>query len=98
MSDFWYNIAEDIPWNAIVAITIIGLILMVIVGAFVLGLIAAIHYIYGEDYKFNMTRELQDETNVLPLCYDTGMEIEMIKDFCAERYGGLNTPYGEPIK
>ena len=64
---------------------------------FALGVVVG-NVVHGEQYTFNMTQEQRDETNVLPLCFDTGMEIEMIKEFCKDRYGGIDTPYGDAIK
>ncbi|HTH22855.1 MAG TPA: hypothetical protein VL854_11610 [Nitrososphaeraceae archaeon] len=53
---------------------------------------------FGEDYKFNMTKELEDEGRTLQLCiFNTKIEIQGIPEFCSTRYGGINSPYGDKI-
>ena len=46
----------------------------------------------GEQYKFNMTKELLIEQRVLTICIETDIKL----DFCDTRYGGKG--YGEPLK
>jgi hypothetical protein len=53
-----------------------------------------LHSVYGEDYKFNMTKELEDEQRVLQICIETTIKLE----FCDSRYGALDKPYGEAVK
>jgi hypothetical protein len=76
---------------------LMGIIVGIVIG-FVSGILYQVHTVKAENYNFNMTKELEDEGNVVALCYDTGIEIEMIKEFCATRYGGIGTEYGEAIK
>lgn len=53
----------------------------------------------GENYKFNMTKDLIEEGRLLQFCVvDHKMLLPDIETFCSTRYGGINTPYGEAIK
>jgi hypothetical protein len=54
----------------------------------------ALPLVNAEQYKFNMTKELEDEERVLQICIETTIKLE----FCDSRYGALDKPYGEAIK
>jgi hypothetical protein len=84
----------DIPWDIIVSVAVV----MAIAGVFIIGVLAAIQFIFGEDYKFNMTQEMKDEGNVVALCYQNDIQIDFIKQFCSTRYGGIESEFGEAIK
>lgn len=72
-----------------------AVIVMVMFALFV----AMVLTVYAEDYKFNMTQELKEETHLLNFCVvDHKILLPDIETFCSTRYGGINTPYGEAIK
>ena len=48
--------------------------------------------VFGEQYHFNMTQDLENEKRVLDICIATTIKL----DFCDTRYGGKD--YGEAIK
>jgi hypothetical protein len=49
---------------------------------------------FGEEFHFNMTKQLNDETRLLQICIETEIKIPN----CEILYGGVNTTYGEKIK
>lgn len=58
---------------------------------------------HGEDYTYNFSKEEKIEFNLMSLCYkgsDFGIdamtyENKTLEQWCAERYGGIDTLYGE---
>jgi hypothetical protein len=63
--------------------------------------VESLYIVYGEDYKYNFTKDELDEYRLVELCYNlhkSDMAISMLEQFCSERYGKLNTEWGEPIK
>jgi hypothetical protein len=84
---FWERVNVDGSTLAIIAIALGAF-------AFEMALCNIIHSVYGEDYKFNMTKELEDEERVLQICIETTIKLE----FCDSRYGALDKPYGEAVK
>lgn len=56
------------------------------------------HFLFGAEFKFNLTKRMQDETKLLDFCIsNTTIKIPDVEKFCALSYGGLNTSYGESV-
>ena len=52
-----------------------------------------LNIVYGESYNYNLTKNETNEIIISELCY-AGNDIGE----CKFIYGGIDTPYGEPIK
>jgi len=67
------------------------------VSAFLLGVVTGLwiaNYAHGEQFHFNMTKQLNDETRLLALCIDSDIKIPN----CEILYGGVNSSYGEALR
>jgi hypothetical protein len=54
--------------------------------------------VYGEDYKYKMTKNEKDDFFVSQMCI-AGVEVNVTNiSECKFLYGGINTNYGEAIK
>jgi hypothetical protein len=73
-----------------------GTLVAGIVMGFFVGAYIGFHLfkVSGEEFHFNMTKQLNDETRLLQICIETEIKI----DNCNLLYGGVNTTYGEAIK
>jgi hypothetical protein len=88
MSGMFRYIPSKIFWVFIIAYvtTIITIILW---GA----------HAFGAEFKFNQTKEMEDEGRKLQFCiHNTKIKIPDVDEFCGIRYGGLNTTYGESVE
>lgn len=53
----------------------------------------------GEDFNYNMTKQMQDEGRLLEFCiHNTTIKIPDLDKFCGLHYGGIDTVYGDKIK
>lgn len=54
---------------------------------------------HGAEFKYNMTKRMQQETAVLPLCITNNtLGIGGLDKICNMIYGGVNTTYGDKLK
>jgi hypothetical protein len=82
----------------------IGL-LMIICGAmgFIIGFLVGslVSPVFGENYIYNFTNQEWRDFRLMALCPDMEESEVMLPDlikFCKERYGGINSTYGDKIK
>lgn len=84
---------------------LVAIVLVFVVALFVVWAIDNV--LFAEEFKYNFTKEETQEFNLMSLCYGFGMNITLdeittdgipMKQFCSERYGGIDGNYGEAIK
>lgn len=69
------------------------------ISAFVLGW--SLNEVFGENYIANLTGEEWQEYKLTELCYTmdgSELTVELLDEFCNERYGDIDNLYGERIK
>lgn len=60
-----------------------------------------IDYAFGENYVANLTKDEWDEFRLTELCFElnkSDMAVNILEEFCNERYGDIDSNYGDKIK
>ena len=69
--------------------------LLIVVILFVIAILwnTVLRWIFGLDFKYNLTEKQQEETRVLQICIHSDLVISQ----CEMLYGGVNSSYGEKL-